>query len=179
MPSIRRVAADPVSRRKSSTRVRQLVQGGQPFAAQRADGLPRVGQPGLGQFGRPFDGGAQAVADLFAAGQLARALELDGQGGQRMGEHVVQLAGDAGPFGERGRGGLRLAGVLELGHEQFGAVLALPAAPDELADHRQQQAQQHGGEERLGRVGLGQAHGHGQRGGDRSRRWRRPGRAAA
>jgi hypothetical protein len=59
-----------------------------------------------------------------------------------VGEHVVQFAGDAGSLGERGRGGLRLARVLKLGHEQFGTVLALPAAPEELANHRQQQAQQ-------------------------------------
>ena len=84
-----------------------------------------------------------------------------------MREHVVQFAGDAAPFGQGGRGGLGLAGVLELGQEQFGAVLALPAAPDELAGHRQQQAQQHGGEDRLG--GLGQAHGQGKRDGDGAR----------
>ena len=54
---------------------------------------------------------------------------------------------------------------------EFGAVLALPAAPEELADHRQQHVQQHRAEGVLGRVGRGADHdGRGQRGRDRSRR---------
>ena len=69
-------------------------------------------------------------------GELAGALQLDGQPGQRVGEHVVQLAGDAAALGQRRGGGLALACVLELGHQQFGAVLAFPAAADELAGHR-------------------------------------------
>ena len=81
----------------------------------------------------------------------------------------MQLAGDAAALGQRGRGSLALACVLELGHQQFGAVLALPAAAEELADHRQQQAHQRRGDGLRGRV-RGQADGHGERGGDRSRR---------
>ena len=45
-----------------------------------------------------------------------------------MREHVVQFAGDAAALGERGRGCLARTCVLELGQEQFGANLALPAA---------------------------------------------------
>jgi hypothetical protein len=45
-----------------------------------------------------------------------------------MREHVMQFPGDAAPLGQRGRGGLALACVLELGQQQFGAVLALAAA---------------------------------------------------
>jgi len=75
----------------------------------------------------------QGLADRFPPGELAGALELDCQAGQRVGEHVVQLAGDAAAFGQRGRGGLGLLRVLELGQQQLGAVLALAAAPDELA----------------------------------------------
>jgi hypothetical protein len=49
----------------------------------------------------------------------------------------MQLTRDAASFGERSRGCLGVTCVLELGQEQFGAVLAFPAAPDELAGHRQ------------------------------------------
>ncbi len=128
----------------------QLIQGGQPVAAQRADGLLCISQSRLGQVGRPLDRGAQAFADRLPGGHLAGALQLDGQAGQRVGEHVVQLAGDAAPLGQRGRSGLALACVLELGQQQLGAVLALAAAPDELARHRQQQAQQRRGDGGLG-----------------------------
>ena len=91
----------------------------------------------------------------------------------------MQLAGDAAALGQRGRGGLALARVLELGHQQLGAVLALAAAPDELARHRQQQAHQRRGDGRLDRRVLRQADGHGERGRDRSRPRRRPERAGA
>ena len=83
----------------------------------------------------------RASLTASAPGELAGALKLDGQAGQRVGEHVVQLSGDAAAFGQRGRGSLGLPRVLELGQQQLGAVLALPAAPDELAGHREQQAQ--------------------------------------
>ena len=89
----------------------QLGQGRQLLAAQRADRLPGIGQPGLGQLGRPVDRGPQGFADRFPAGQLAGALQLDGQPGQRVGEHVVQLPGDPAALGQRGRGGLGLPGV--------------------------------------------------------------------
>jgi hypothetical protein len=100
-------------------------------------------------------------------GQLAGALQLDGQAGQRVGEHVVQLAGDVAAFGQRGRGGLGLPRVPELGQQQLGPVLALAAAPDELAGHREQQAQQHRGDGGLDRGLPGQADRHGERGRDR------------
>ena len=109
----------------------------------------------------------RGLADRFPPGELAGALELDGQAGQRVGEHVVQLAGDAAAFGQRGRGGLGLLRVLELGQQQLGAVLALAAAPDELACYREQQAQQHRGDGRLGGGLFGQADRHGERGRDR------------
>ncbi len=146
---------------------RQLVHGGQPVAAQGADGLPRISQAGLGQLGRALDRGAQSLADGFPVGELAGALKLDGQAGQRVREHVVQLPRDTAPLGQRGRRGFALTRVLELGQQQLGAVLALPSAPDELAGHREQQAQQRCGDGLLDGRMRGQADGHGERGGDR------------
>ena len=79
----------------------------------------------------------------------------------------MQLPRDAAPLGQRSRRGLALARVLELGQQQFGVILALPAAPDELAGHRQQQAEQRGGDGRLGaRMGR-QADRRGEPDGDR------------
>ena len=52
---------------------------------------------------------------MLAVGELARALELDRRTRQRVGEHVVQLAGDPAALGQRRRAGLLVAGVLKLG----------------------------------------------------------------
>jgi hypothetical protein len=91
----------------SAIRIRIVPQG--------ADGLPRVSESRYGQLSRPLDRGAQSVAGRFPAGQLACPLKLDGQAGQRVREHVVQLACNAASLGHGGCGGLALTSVLELG----------------------------------------------------------------
>ena len=142
-----------------------LVHRGQPVAPQRTNGLPCVGEPFLGQVRRPLQRGTQRAAGRLAVGELAGPLELDRQAGQGVREHVVEFTRDAAALGERRGGCLCLAGVLQLGHQQFGAVLAVPPAPDELAGHRQQQAQQCRGEGGLcgGLLGQRDRHGEGAR----------------
>ena len=139
-----------------------LAHRGQSVAPQCTNGLPCVGEPFPGQVRRPLQRAAQRVAGRLAVGELAGPLELDRQAGQGVCEHVVEFTRDAAALGECRRGCLCLAGVLQLGHQQFGAVLALPPAPDELAGHRQQQAQQRRGEGGLRGGLLGQHDRHGE-----------------
>jgi hypothetical protein len=70
------------------------------------------------------------------AGELACALQLNGQARQRVSAYIVRLTGDRAAFGD-GRGlGLVIAAVLQLGHEHFGVIQAFPGAADELAGDR-------------------------------------------
>src|SRR5258708_23511039 len=128
VPSIRRVASAPVSRQKSSTRALSWSRVGSRSPRRAPTACRASASPALASSADPLDRGGQADADRLSLGQLARALKLDGQSGQRVGEHVVQLAGDAAALGQGGRGRLRVTCVLELGQEYLGAVLALPAA---------------------------------------------------
>ena len=108
-------------------RRRVLAQGqdgpagrGQALPGQRpgpVDALDRLGQFGVvrGQRGR----GQQALGGL----------QVDRHRGQRVGQHVVDVAGDPGSFGERGRVRLGLAGAAGLGQH----VLGLLGPDQELA----------------------------------------------
>ena len=86
-------------------------------------------------------------ARLLALGELARALQLDRRTGERVGEHVVELARDPAALRHRRRPQLLLAGILELGEQQLGRVLARARLLDEVGDQREQRAQQRRGED--------------------------------
>ena len=56
----------------------------------------------------------QTAAGVLAVGELPRPLELDRGAGERMREHVVQLARDPAALGDRRRARLLIARILEL-----------------------------------------------------------------
>ena len=82
---------------------------------------------------------------VLAFGELAGPLELDRGAGERVREHVVQLAGDPPALGYRRRAGLLVACILELRQQDLGAVLTLPRLLEELRDDTQQNRLQHPG----------------------------------
>ena len=124
---------------------RELGERRQRVAAQGADGLAGVGEPGLDELAGAVDRVAQTRRGVFAVGELARPLQLDRGAGERVREHVVQLAGDPAALGDRRRAGLLIARVLELGQQQLGLVLALPRLLEELRDDAEQHRHQHPG----------------------------------
>ena len=153
---------------------RKLGDRRQRVAAQRADGLAGVGESGLDELAGAVDRVAQTRAGVFAVGELARPLQLDRGAGERVREHVVQLARDPAALGDRRRAGLLIARVLELGQQQLGLVLALARPLEELRDDPEQHRHQH-----LGRDGRGGAPGDRRDGTERdghraSRSRRRP-----
>ena len=75
---------------------------------------------------------------MLAFGELPGPLELDRGAGERVREHVVQLAGDPTALGDRRRAGLLIARVLELCQQDLGPVLALPRLLEELRDDTDQ-----------------------------------------
>ena len=72
---------------------------------------------------------ADRVADLRVGTALAReqhgSLQVQHQAGQRVGEHIVHLAGQALALGQRGGFGLRRPGLLQLADQKFSPLVAL------------------------------------------------------
>ena len=95
----------------------QLVRAGELVVAEHADGPARLVQAALGQLVRAVDGGSQPTVGRVGQGEQPRALELDDQPGQRVGQHVVHLAGQPLPFGQRSRPQFGVAGLLHLGQQ--------------------------------------------------------------
>ena len=91
-------------------------------------------------------------ARVLALGELARALQLDRRTGERVGEHVVQLACDPATLRNRRRPQLLLACILELGKQQLGRVLARTRLLDEEGDQPEQRAQKRRREHRRRRT---------------------------
>jgi len=60
-----------------------------------------------------------ALSRPFALGEHARALQLERGTREGIGEHVVELAGDAAALGDRRRPHLLLARVLKLSHQHL------------------------------------------------------------
>ena len=87
---------------------------------------------------------------MLAVSQLPGALELDRGAGERVREHVVQLAGDPAALGDRRRAGLLISRVLKLGEQDLGLVLALPRLLEELRDDAEQDRHQHPGRDGRG-----------------------------
>ena len=125
---------------------------GSSLAAERADRLPGVGETVANQLAGAVDRRTHLRARLLALGQLARPLQLDRRPGERVGEHVVQLARDPAALGDCRRPQLLLARVLELGEQQLGRVLARTRLLDEVGDQPEQHAQQRPGDDRRGRA---------------------------
>ena len=69
---------------------------------------------------------------IAVARQQSRALELQGERGERVREHVVQLAGDAAALGQRGGLGVRGARIAQL-------LDVLPEPPDQPHDQEPRQ----------------------------------------
>jgi hypothetical protein len=114
----------------------QPLRSRQLLVAQRADPPPRVPQPGLGQVVGALQGGADPSAvRLLGRRQQPGPLQLQGERRQRMGQHVVHLAGQVLALGEGGRLHLGGPGLLELIQEPLGAPLALPCP---LGEHHHQ-----------------------------------------
>ena len=124
----------------------ELRDAGELLAAERADGLPSVGEAVADELAGALDRGVELRARLLALGELARALQLDRRPGERVGEHVVQLGCDPSALRDCRRLELLLARVLELGEQQLGRVLARARLLDEVRDQREQRAQQGRGE---------------------------------
>lgn len=76
--------------------------------AEGGDGSPGVLQPGGGQRAGAADAGGHLVPAL-SLGEGLGGIELEGQGAERMGQDVVQVACDAGPLDVR-----RVLGALAL-----------------------------------------------------------------
>ena len=130
----------------------ELRDARQLLAAQRADGLPGVGEAVPDELAGAVDRGAQLCAASLALGELPRALQLDRRAGERMREHVVQLARDPAALRDRRRPRLLLARVLELGEQQLGPVLARARLLQEVGDEPEQGGEQRGGENRRRRA---------------------------
>lgn len=145
----------------------ELVHAEPVIVAERADGVARSGETLLGEAGRAVDGGTQFGRCIRTARELAHHFELDRQPGQRVGQDVVQVAGDAGPLLRRSRPCLVIAGFLKLREEQFGALLAEPVAPQESARDAEHCAQERGSGDRRGTGTSGRAERDGDAGGDR------------
>src|SRR5205085_2519561 len=87
------------------------------LAAEGADGLPGAGESFADEFAGALDRGLHLGARLLALGELARALQLDGRAGERVREHVVELACDPAALADCGGEQLILARVLQLGKQ--------------------------------------------------------------
>ena len=124
----------------------ELGDAGEFLAAEGADGLPGAGEAFADEFAGALDRGPHLRARLLALGELACALQLDGRTGERVREHVVELACDPAALGHGCRVELFLARVLELGEQQLGRVLTRSCLLDEVGDERQQRAEQDRGE---------------------------------
>ena len=109
--------------------------------------MPGAGEALANEFGGALNRGPHLGACLLVLGELAGALQLDRRTGQRVREHVVELAGDPGALADRGCCQLTLARVLELGEQQFSRVLTRSRLFDEIGDERQQRAEQDRGED--------------------------------
>ena len=114
----------------------ELRDAGEFLAAECADGLPGVGEAVADQLAGALDRGPHLRARLLALGELARALQLDRRAGERVREHVVELARDPAALRDGRRPQLLLARVLELGEQQLGRVLARSRLLDEVGDQR-------------------------------------------
>ena len=92
-----------------------------PVAAQRADSAARLGEPAAGE---PV-GASYGVHEARVGGRRGRqeggALELQRQPGQRVGEHVVDVARQPGPFGLGDGRPLRGPALLQRGHHAASA----------------------------------------------------------
>ena len=106
------------------------------LAAQRGERLPGLGEA-LARHGACGDDSFQ---DLVA--ELPRRLPLDQQPGrlqvhelrgEAVGEHVVDLAGDPGPLGQRRRLGLRHPRRPLLGEQPLGAAPGLGVEPQDVS----------------------------------------------
>ena len=146
----------------------ELIQGGQLLAAQGADRLPRIGQPGLGQLGRPVDGGAQGLADRLLAGEGLRApwswiARPDSEWAS------TSCSSPAMRLRSASAAAAASASRASWSWASSSSVRSWLWRPRRMhrPRHREQQAQQHRGDGRLGGRLLGQADGHGQRGRDR------------
>ena len=87
---------------------------------------------------------------MLVVSELPRALELDRGAGERVGEHVVQLAGDPSALGDRRRASLLIARILELRQQHLGLVLAFAGLLEELRDDAEQDRHQRPGRDRRG-----------------------------
>ena len=74
-------------------------------AAQRLDRAPRLLQPAAGEVVAALDGLDDARVGAGAAREQPRALELDGERGERVREHVVHLAREVLALAQRDRAG--------------------------------------------------------------------------
>ena len=109
-----------------------------------------LGQPGFGQLGRTLDAARRPSLTASLAASLRApwswiASRTASARDPRASPPRCGSARPAQPPRPRPRG------ILELGQQHFGMILAIPAAPDELAGHRQQQAERRGGDGGLGR----------------------------
>jgi hypothetical protein len=109
-------------------RPRQLV------AAQGGDGVARLGQPVGGQPVGVLDGVDDLGIRVTVARQQAGALELQREGGERVGEHVVHVARDAPALGQRHRLRVRGARLAQLVDQLLGLLPALGQPHDEPHD---------------------------------------------
>jgi hypothetical protein len=133
-----------------------LQQGGEPLRsgevvpAQGADRATGVHEAPLGQ---PV-GAGHRVQELRvrarAVGEQARALELDDEGRERVGQHVVHLAGEAPPLLDRGSVGLGVAGGLELLDEVRLLAVRLPEQDHEGREPDEDRAAELGEDDRGG-----------------------------
>ncbi len=116
------VGPERVGQRRQPVGAEQLV------AAQRADRAARLVQAAGGEVVCALERTDHLGVGVAVAGDEPRALELQRERGQRVGEHVVHVAGDAAALGLGRRLGLGLLGLAQLLDELLGAVAALRRA---------------------------------------------------
>ena len=92
----------------------EVLERRQVVAAQGGDRLARLVEPGHGEVVRALEPVDHLRVGIAVARQQPRALELQGEGGERVREHVVQLARDAAALGQRGGLGVRGARIAQL-----------------------------------------------------------------
>src|SRR5581483_2431720 len=81
----------------------ELADAEELIAAQRADSLPGVGETVADEVAGTLDRGTDLCACLFMLGKLACALQLDRSAGERVREHIMQLARDPAALTDRRR----------------------------------------------------------------------------
>jgi hypothetical protein len=132
----------------------QALRQRQRLPAQGLDGPAGLGQPVIGHPLRLPQGRHRLFLVVPFGQEGPGDLDLQSQGPQRVGQHVVDLAGDPGPLVQRRHPGLLLPQLIGLG-QQHGRLLGLHAAGAQVAADDQAEDQAERGSEHDPGPGVG------------------------